>query len=300
MEDFRLKVFVSAAKNLSFTKAAEETFISQLAVTKHIRELEERYRTRLFERNGNRLTLTPAGNRLLSLAEDIVERYRMMDYEMHLLNGLYKGELRLGASTTIAQYVLPSYLAKFHSRYRDIRLTLINGNSAVIEQALLRQNIDLGFVEGQSRQAGLKYTPFMRDELVAVVAAGSSMASADEIGLDMLREIPLVLRENGSGTLDVIREALAERGLAADSLNVQMQLGSTESIKRYLENADAMGIVSIRSVDRELKAGTLKVIEIPELSMPRQFAYVQRPGKESPLVELFLNYSSFGTGTDTI
>ena len=96
-----------------------------------------------------------AGNRLLSLAEDIVGRYRMMDYEMHLLNGLYKGELRLGASTTIAQYVLPSYLAKFHSRYRDIRLTLINGNSAVIEQALLRQNIDLGFVEGQSRQAGL-------------------------------------------------------------------------------------------------------------------------------------------------
>lgn len=300
MEDFRLKVFVSAAKNLSFTKAAEETFISQPAVTKHIRELEERYRTRLFERNGNRLTLTPAGNRLLSLAEDIVGRYRMMDYEMHLLNGLYKGELRLGASTTIAQYVLPSYLAKFHSRYRDIRLTLINGNSAVIEQALLRQNIDLGFVEGQSRQTGLKYTPFMRDELVAVVAAGSSMASADEIGLDRLREIPLVLRENGSGTLDVIREALAERGLAADSLNVQMQLGSTESIKRYLENADAMGIVSIRSVDRELKTGTLKVIEIPEFSMPRQFAYVQRPGKESPLVELFLNYSSFGTETDTI
>lgn len=291
MDDFRLKVFISAAKHLSFTKASEEMFITQPAVTKHIRELEAKYTTRLFDRNGNKLTLTASGQYLLQYSEKIIDLYRRLDYDMNLLSNQYKGDLNIGASTTIAQYVLPSMLARFHERFNDVSLTMINGNSYEIESELQKNNIDLGLVEGQNRIAGLKYTTFMDDELVAIASTKRKLVKYDEMSIDQLKQTPLVLRENGSGTLDVIKSELAKYGYKLSDMQVQMQLGSTESIKRYLENADALGIVSIRSVDREIVAGNFKVIELPEIKMIRQFAFVQRLGQESPLVELFINFT---------
>ena len=106
MSDFRLRVFSSVAKNLSFTKASQELFISQPAITKHIQELETMYQTRLFERMGNKILLTDAGRLLLEHCEKILEDYGRLEYEMNLLRNEHTGELRLGASTTIAQYVL--------------------------------------------------------------------------------------------------------------------------------------------------------------------------------------------------
>ena len=113
MIDFRLKVFCSVARNLSFTKASHELFISQPAISKHIQEIEQEYGVRLFDRNNNRITLTHAGEVLLTHAEEILGRYRQLDFDMHMLSHEHVGELRLGASTTIAQYVLPAYLAPF-------------------------------------------------------------------------------------------------------------------------------------------------------------------------------------------
>lgn len=107
MSDFRLRVFCCVAKNLSFTKASQELFISQPAITKHIQELETMYQTRLFERMGNKISLTDAGRLLLEHCEKILEEYGRLEYEMNLLRNEHIGKLRLGASTTIAQYVLP-------------------------------------------------------------------------------------------------------------------------------------------------------------------------------------------------
>lgn len=113
MSDFRLKVFQSVAKNLSFTKASQELFVSQPAITKHIQELETYYQARLFERQGSKISLTDAGELLLKHSEKILDDYKQLEYEMHLLHNEYIGELRLGASTTIAQYVLPPLLGNF-------------------------------------------------------------------------------------------------------------------------------------------------------------------------------------------
>lgn len=104
MSDFRLKVFQSVAKNLSFTKASQELFVSQPAITKHIQELEAAYQTRLFDRQGSRISLTEAGKLLLEHCERILEDYKRLEYEMHLLHNEYTGGLKLGASTTVAQY----------------------------------------------------------------------------------------------------------------------------------------------------------------------------------------------------
>ena len=291
MNDFRLKVFQSVARNLSFTKAAQELYISQPAITKHIQELEVAFHTRLFERQGNRILLTDAGQVLLEHCDRILEDYRRLTYEMNLLNDRNVGELRLGASTTIAQYVLPAILARFTAKYPKVNVSLLNGNSSEIEKALLEHRIDLGLVEGIRRQPNLKYTSFLQDELVAVASTRSSFQPADEITAQELANLPLVLRERGSGTLDVIEQAFSQCGIKLSSLSIRMYLGSTESIKRFLEHADCVGIVSVRSIGRELAEGRFRVIEIKDMPMYRDFCFVQLQGQEEGWAQTFHRFA---------
>lgn len=220
MSDFRLKVFRSVAKNLSFTKASQELFVSQPAITKHIQELEAAYQTRLFDRQGSRISLTESGHLLLEHCERILEDYKRLEYEMHLLHNEYTGGLKLGASTTIAQYVLPPLLASFIGKFPQVSLSLLNGNSREIEAALQEHRIDLGFVEGVFRLPNIRYTTFLEDELVAVVRTGSKLAVGEEITPDELFHLPLVLRERGSGTLDVFERALQQHNIKLSSRKV--------------------------------------------------------------------------------
>ena len=187
MSDFRLRVFSCVAKNLSFTKASQELFISQPAITKHIQELETMYQTRLFERMGNKISLTDAGRLLLEHCEKILEEYGRLEYEMNLLRNEHIGKLRLGASTTIAQYVLPPLLARFIEKFPQVSLSLFNGNSLEVEKALQEHRIDLALVEGNIRQPNLKYTSFLQDELVPVVHTHSKWTEYDEITLAIVR-----------------------------------------------------------------------------------------------------------------
>lgn len=290
--DFRLKVFCSVAKNLSFTKASQELFISQPAITKHIQELETLYQTSLFERLGNKISLTPAGKLLLEHSERILDDYKQLEFEMHLLQNKYTGELKLGASTTVSQYVLPPLLAQFIEKFPQVSISLLNGNSRNIEKALEEHSIELGLVEGIVRQPTLRYTSFLEDELVAIVHTKSKLVSLDEISLQELQMIPLVLRERGSGTLDVLEMALNEHSIKLSSLNVKMHLGSTESIKSFLEHTDCMGIVSIRSINRELYAGRFKIIDIIDLRMGRTFSFVRNHGQEGGLAQLFMQFAA--------
>lgn len=291
MSEFRLRVFCSVAKNLSFTKASQELFISQPAISKHIQELEVKYNTRLFERLGGKITLTPSARLLLEHSEVILKEYDRLDYEMHLLNNEYDGVLRLGASTTISQYVLPPLLARFAEKFPNVRLSLMNGNSEEVERALQEHRVDLGLVEGNVRLPNLKYSLFLRDELVGVVNPRGRWRSCDELSPGELKQVPLVLRERGSGTLDVFIAALERLGMKLSDLNVSMYLGSTESIKLYLKNSDCMGVVSVRSITDELYAGKLKVVELEGLDMNREFSFVRLHGQDTGLQTLFMNFA---------
>lgn len=293
MSDFRLKVFQSVAKNLSFTRASQEMFVSQPAITKHIHELESRYQVRLFDRQGNKISLTKAGKLLLEHSEHILDAYKLLDYQMNLLRGDYSGALKLGASTTVEQYVLPPLLAEFIRKFPQVHVSLVNGNSRFVESALQDHRIELGIVEGIIRLPHLKYTTFLEDELVAVVHTQHKLAELpDEITLEELEKIPLVLREQGSGTLDVIERSLLQHNIKLSQLNVQMYLGSTECIKRFLENSECMGIVSIRSITKELADGTLRIIDIPDMPMRREFDFVQCQGQEGGLGEAFMQFAA--------
>ena len=266
-------------------------FISQPAISKHIHELEVLYNTQLFERTGGRIRLTAGGELLLSHAQNILSAYRQMEFEMNLLTNNFTGELKIGASTTIAQYVLPPVLSSFVKKFPNIKVSPMNGNSREIEQALQNGNITLGFVEGNARQSSLHYRPFLKDELVAITSINSKYAAYDEIDVSQLQSFPLVFRENGSGTLDVFEAALAEHNIKLSSLNVLMQLGSTESIKLFLESSDALGVVSVRAVSRELMAGRLKIIDVEGLKAERMFSIVLPQGAHGGLEESFIRFA---------
>ena len=292
--DFRLKVFYTVAVRLSFTKAATELFITQPAVSKHIQELEEQYKIKLFERNGSRIALTNAGEVLLKHTKNIFEIYREIDFDMSALINQQQGLLRLGASTTISQYIIPPLLARFHQKLQDIKVNLLNGNTEQIENALLKKEIEIGIVEGQSKNPAIKYTEFLKDELVLVCNSKNPLVHKEEIRPEDLKSMSFVLREQGSGTLEVIEYALKPFNIKLSQLNIEMQLGSTESIKSYLMNSDCVAFISIHAIEKELKNQEMIILDIKDLSMERFFYIITLQGKADALSELFIrNISSY-------
>jgi DNA-binding transcriptional LysR family regulator len=274
MSDFRLRVFQAVARHLSFTKAAQELFITQPAVTKHVHELEKQYGQRLLERRGNRVALTEAGRLLLAHAEAVAASHEALVEQLHALHHPDEaaGRLRLGASTTLAQYVLPPLLPAFQRRYPRVQLTLLNANSERIAEALLRGELDLGFVEGRSKSRDLHYETVLADELVAVRRATPAGPPAVPLPLAEALAHPLVLRERGSGTLEVLEFALRELKIKLSTLRAAFYFDNTEAIKAYLEaEPGALGFVSRRALDRELAAGLLEVVPIGGLHLPRHF-----------------------------
>ncbi|WP_347053429.1 LysR family transcriptional regulator [Flavobacterium olei] len=286
--DFRLKVFYTVALRLNFTKAATELYISQPAVSKHIQELEETYKTKLFERNGSKIALTPAGKILLKYTKNIFEIYREIDFEMSSFSKERQGLLRLGSSTTISQYIISPVLARFHQKQKDIKVNLLNGNTEQIESALINKEIEIGIVEGQSKNQSIKYIPFLKDELVLVCRNQNPLAKQNEVSVTDLKSMKFITRERGSGTLEVIEFALKIAGIKFSDLQIEMQLGNTESIKSYLLNSDCFAFMSIHAVSKELLNKELIVLDVEKLSIERYFYIITLLGKSDPLSELFI------------
>jgi LysR family transcriptional regulator, transcriptional activator of the cysJI operon len=290
--DFRLHVFYTVACRLSFTKAAEELFITQPAITKHIRLLEQQLNTRLFERRGNSIALTESGQILWQYSKKIKVLYDLAAQDIAALAGMNKGQLHIGASTTIAQYVLPGILAAFRKAYPDITLELITGNTEQIEQAMLSSAIDLGFIEGHTKNRQIKYLPFLNDEIVLVVHATHELAKYRELELADLYKASFVMREQGSGTLEIIRLALKKAGLKWQQLAIEQYLDSTEAIKSYLLHSNCLAFISSQAVQTVGADGLFKIIKVKDLQINRPLNAIHLQGEASPLAGLFLKFVS--------
>ena len=286
--DFRLKVFYTVAKRLSFTKAATELFITQPAISKHIQELEEQYKIKLFDRHGSKIALTTAGEIVLKHAKNIFDVYREIDFEMSTLINQRSGLLRLGASTTISQYIIPPILARFYQKLQDVEVSLLNGNTEQIENALLKQEIEIGIVEGQSKNKSIKYTAFLKDELVLVCKSSNPLVRLAEVAQEELKQMQFLMREQGSGTLEVIEHALKPFEIKISELKIEMQLGSTESIKSYVMNSDCVAFISSHAIEKELKSNELAILDIKNLSIERFFYIITLQGKTDSLSDLFI------------
>ena len=288
MFDFRLQVFYSVATRLNFTKAANELFISQPAVTKHIKEIEQQYQCTLFIRGGNKIELTTQGKILLNYAEKIKHLYQELDSEIAFLNQENQGFLRIGMSTTAAQYVLPKYLAQFKKSFPYIELELHTGNTENIENLLTNQTIDLGIVEGKSKRSGMSYTPFLKDELVLCTQTKTSIKSI--ISKDELLKIPFVHREKGSGSLEIIASVLAKNKIKISDLTTEVTFENTESIKNYLLNSNTFAFLSISAIYEELQHNLLKIIDVEDVTMERYFYLISNQGENSKTSNLFINF----------
>jgi DNA-binding transcriptional LysR family regulator len=288
--DFRLKVFHTVASRLSFTKAASELFITQPAVTKHIHELEQQIGCALFRRNGNTIELTLAGSLLKRYAEKIFDTYAALETELAQLNDVAGGTIRIGASTTIAQNILPKILALFKAAYPAVSYTFVQGNTDSISLQLIAEKIDIGLVEGNSHFPQIAYEPFIKDEIVLVTKANNNLSKLSEISPDQLYNIPLVLREHGSGTLDVVYKALTQAKVNIKDLKVDAQFQSSGSIKEYLFHSETAAFLSLQLVLKELKYNELSIIEIRELDIFRTFQFIQLHGNNSKLIELFKRF----------
>ncbi len=291
MFDFRLQVFHAVAKRLNFTKAAAGLYITQPAVTKHIHELERHFKVKLFDRNGSRIKLTSAGETLLQHTEQLFTIYRNLEFEMNNFTLKQNGKLKLGASTTVAQYVLPPVLAAFHIKFPDIQITLTTNNTEQIEQALNNKEIDLGIIEGHSKNASIKYTEFRKDEIVLAASNKNPLVKKEIIQPKDLKNIPLLLREPGSGTLEVIVHALKTLGIKMRELSVEMQLSSTESMKSYLLHSNCMAFLSIHSILNELQKNEFRIIDIKGMNVERYFYFIQLHGQAEALPKLFMKFA---------
>lgn len=287
--DFRLRVFQSVAWNLSFTKAADELNISQPAVTRHIKELEAAYATKLFNRTGNKITLTSAGKTLLGECGALLEGYERLNYKMNLLNGRRTGHIRIGASLTIAQYILPELLASFCKEYPDISTELAMHNTVEIEEMMLAQKIDIALVEGVTRRPELKYSPFLKDEIVAIARPGLATGEGT-FPVCKIKEYDLILRERTSGTTQFVLDALKRAGIGYADLKIKMHMGSTEGIKSFVEHSDTIGLLSVYSVGKELLDGRLKIVEFGTFSIDRDFCIARGQGDTSELNRLFHDF----------
>lgn len=285
--DFRLKVFQTVADNLSFTKAAKMLLISQPAVTRHINELEKQLGVRLFRRLGSGIELTAEGDLLQNHARKIFAQYRAFEEELGRIQNINSGLLMMGASTTISQYILPGVLALFKKRYPSVKVQLFSGNTEAIEHMLLAEQVDFGLIEGNSNLVQIHYDNFVKDEIVLVARVGNRLLKKQEISLAQLPSFPLVLREAGSGTLDVIEANLKSHNIVLNDLNVEMRIGSTEGIKHYIQNSDAAAFLSIHTITRELATNRLMIVDIRGFDIVRTLQFISLHGRATHLSDLF-------------
>jgi len=278
MENFRLKVFRTVADTLSFRRAGEQLKLSQPAVTLQIKALEEELSVRLLDRTGNRVALTPAGRILLKHAQAIAEQVLEAQSELAALTGEHAGELSLGASTSIAQYVLPLILGQFRRRFPRIRISVVSGNTEVIVRHLIAGKIEIGLIEGPALRRDVRTEPFLEDELILAMPAAHLWARQQSISIAQLKGQPLLLREHGSGTRRVLEAALEKAGLPKRTLNISMELDSTEAILSSIEAGLGIGFVTRWAVLPRLPLGRLRTAPVDGLRIQRKFLLLYPTG----------------------
>ena len=291
MADRRLQVFHAVAKHLSFTKAAEALFMTQPAVTFQIKQLEGRFNTRLFERGHGRNSLTSAGQLVLEYAEKILTLSAELDLRLKEMTGEVGGLLLVGASTTIAEFLLPQVLGDFKSKYPKVQPRLTVANSETVENRVAEHTLDIGFIEAPSHRDSVATDVCCEDELQAVCAPSHPLARLKSATLKQLVQYPFISREAGSGTREVIDQYLQKSGVAPDSLNVVMELGSPEALKGLVATGLGFTILSRAAVAKETRLGELVRVPLsPRLI--RDFSVVYPKEKfRSRLVNTFVQFA---------
>jgi len=290
MADRRLKIFHTVARLLNFTKAAEELHMTQPAVTFQIRQLEEQFNTRLFDRTHNKVTLTDVGKRVYSYSDRILKLYEEMTRNITEMTGDVSGSVTLGASTTIAEYMLPLLIGEFKKKFPEVIINLRESNTEDIVSMVEKNDIDLGIVEGSVNNKNLVVEECKMDHLVVIMPNDHMLASEKKLRVEDFVSYPFISREHGSGTQEVITNYVDKHG-NGEALNICFELSSPEAIKGAVEAGMGLSIVSRATIIKELKLATLTAVELkPSLERPFSFVH-QRYKFKSRAADQLLSFA---------
>lgn len=273
MADRNLQVFYAVAKHLSFTKAADALCMTQPAVTSQIRQLEEHFGVRVFDRVPGRISLTSAGSMMMVYVERILAVSSELETRVKELSREVSGTLLIGASTTIADFLLPQVLGLFKSRHPAVMPRMFVANSETVQNKIAERSLDLGFIEGDSHLPSLITDVCCDDELQVVCVPSHPLAQAKSATPQSLVEHAYISREPGSGTREVIDHYLSSNGVSPDSLQLVMEIGSPQAIKGLVATGLGFAIMSRATAVMEIRLQQL--VQIP-LSPPlkRHFSLV--------------------------
>jgi len=273
-----LRLFAAVARHRSFSRAAEALHVSQPAISKGVREFEAQIGNRLLERGPGGVRLTEAGRRLAAHAEALFGAERAAEEELEALRGLQRGALAVGASTTVATYLLPSLLGAFHQAHPSIELRLTSANTQDILQRLIARELDVAVVEGPVAEAGVLTKPWRKDEMVLIAAPGHRLARGRApVPPTALHDEILLIREPGSGTREVVWSALARHKIRPGRI---LEIGSTEAIKQMVAAGVGVAIVSAASAADQIALGRLKIVSMRGFSLWRVFIRLNLPARQ--------------------
>lgn len=261
----QLRIFLAVVEHLHFTRAAEELYITQPAVSAAIQCLEKEYDLKLFHRVGRRVEITDAGEMLKAEAQKILDQVALTERGLKELTSLQRGELRLGSSLTIGNYWLPERISKFKQQYPGITVNCVLANAEEICEGTASGLFDLGLVTGAVKPAlrpCLIERAIDSDRLQIIVGKTHPWYESGEISLAELAETAWVMRESGSGTQQIFEQALQQWGIAIDRLNVVLILSTSEMIKAVVESGVGAAAISEMMIQKELQLTTLKAIRV--------------------------------------
>lgn len=270
VEVHELKIFVAAAEEENFSAAARKLHLSQPAISFQIQALEQRLRVQLFQRVGRRIALTDAGRDLMPMARELINLSVQIDEAMSAQQGLVKGQLLIGCSTSPGQYVLPRLLGAFRQCYPAVQVSVEVLDHSAVEAGLIGQQIHYGILGSFSKKKELECWPFFCDELVLIVPANHPWASRAAIPAAELVTQDWILRERGAATRTQVEEGLARCGISSDELRVAMELGSVEAVEAAVEAGHGVSFVSRVAARHGLDMGTIKKVDVEGLAVERE------------------------------
>ena len=271
-----LQVFLSVAKHLNYTRAGEEVNLSQPSVSVRMRQLERELGTNLFDQLGKKIALTEAGELLVSYATRVIAAMNDARHAIDELQGLERGSLRIGASTTPGMYLVPRTIAQFKQRYPKIEMHLTVKDTRQIEEGVIKNEFDFGFVGGHLAGNEVEVLPWLTDELVLIVPVSHRLAGKRIVNTQDLLSEKFILREEGSATRAVVASHLRESSIEPE---VVMEMANPESVKKAVQNGLGIAFISAFAVETELNASTLVAITIRKLKIRRDLKVVYRKDK---------------------
>ncbi len=284
----QLEIFLAVAETGHVTAASRRVFLTQSAVSMALAELENLLNGPLFDRHGKRLVLNDRGRLLLPYAREIISKVKSVEALLAEKEGVVAGELHVGASSTIGNYVLPYVISAFNKQYPQAHINMIVANSRQIEQAIEESNIDLGFIEGLVHSSKVDSIPWLTDKLSIVCAPDHPLAQKAKLDKKDLEQAPWIMREEGSGTAEIFKSQISKY---LDRIHIIMELGHTEAIKKAVEAGMGLSCLSTLTIARELEQGWLKELNITELKITRQLLIILRKDKiRTRLLNKFMDF----------